>query len=326
MESQLSVLLYSKYSSLSKNLMNMIQTSGVDFTEKFSLQPLCIDNEEIRARIIKNTQIQVTTVPCLLIIFPDGGIEKYDGAHVFEWVEGIIRQSAPPPPPVPAMPTQTMQSEEEKWRIQQAHEKQRIEKQKIRDRKQIANENRRKYEEKYEEPRDPSPHRERPSQERPSQERPSQESPRRSRRERPREENPRRRRVRKEYSVSPEHRKEQESSGVTAINDLDDLEDLDDYPQDEDDDLVADRYRSRKPVGRIRTDVGNYEEGEELFQGAPPNMRRARRSAVKNNTSEVRNAKTEKSLDLMAKAKAMAKGRENSGGPPPPGHPMNERH
>ena len=60
MESQFSVLLYSKYSSLSKSLMNMIHTSGVDFTTKFSLQPLCIDNEEIRARILKNTQLQIT--------------------------------------------------------------------------------------------------------------------------------------------------------------------------------------------------------------------------------------------------------------------------
>jgi hypothetical protein len=52
MEPQLSVLLYSKYSSLSKNLMDMMNRSGVDFNNKFSLQTLCIDNEEIRNRII----------------------------------------------------------------------------------------------------------------------------------------------------------------------------------------------------------------------------------------------------------------------------------
>ena len=153
MESQLSVLLYSKYSSLSKSLINMIQTSGVDFTTKFSLQPLCIDNEEIRARILKNTQLQITTVPCLLIIFPDGGIEKYDGARVFEWVEGIIRQFVPPPPPVRQQPS--VPSEEEKWRMnkaQQAREQERIQN----ERKRVAEENRRKYHEKYEE-RPPSP-------------------------------------------------------------------------------------------------------------------------------------------------------------------------
>ncbi len=291
MESQLSVLLYSKYSSLSKSLMNMIQTSGVDFTTKFSLQPLCIDNEEIRARILKNTQLQVTTVPCLLIIFPDGGIEKYDGARVFEWVEGIIRQFAPPPPPVRQQPS--VPSEEEKWRMnqaQQAREQERIQN----ERKRVVEENRRKYHEKYEEERPPSPERER-------QRSPSPPPPRR------------RRRVRKE---SPEPRRQEPA--VTSIDDLDDL------PSDEDDDVAADRYRSRRPVGRIRTDEGNYEEGKELFQGPPLDMRRARRSAVKGESHTGNDAKSQKSADIMTKAKAMAKGREDTHAPPP-GHPANQR-
>uniref|UniRef100_A0A6C0JPM9 Thioredoxin domain-containing protein n=1 Tax=viral metagenome TaxID=1070528 RepID=A0A6C0JPM9_9ZZZZ len=293
MESQLSVLLYSKYSSLSKSLMNMIQTSGVDFTTKFSLQPLCIDNEEIRARILKNTQLQVTTVPCLLIIFPDGGIEKYDGARVFEWVEGIIRQFAPPPPPPPVRQQPSVPSEEEKWRmkqVQQAREQERIQN----ERKRVAEENRRKYHEKYEKERTPSPERER-------QRSPSPPPPMR------------RRRVRKE---SPEPRRQEPA--VTSIDDLDDL------PSDEDDDVAADRYRSRRPVGRIRTDEGNYEEGKELFQGPPPNMRRARRSAVKGESHTGNDAKSQKSADIMAKAKAMAKGREDTHAPPP-GHPANQR-
>lgn len=293
MESQFSVLLYSKYSSLSKSLMNMIQTSGVDFTTKFSLQPLCIDNEEIRARVLKNTQLQVTTVPCLLIIFPDGGIEKYDGARVFEWVEGIIRQFAPPPPPPPVRQQPYVPSEEEKWRMkqaQQAREQERIQN----ERKRVAEENRRKYHEKYEEERPPSPERER-------QRSPSPPPPMR------------RRRVRKE---SPEPRRQEPD--VTSIDDLDD------FPSDEDDDVAADRYRSRRPVGRIRTDEGNYEEGKELFQGPPLNMRRARRSAVKGESHTGNDAKSQKSADIMAKAKAMAKGREDTHAPPP-GHPANQR-
>ena len=52
MDPQLLVLLYSKYSSSSKNLMNMIDQSGINFTNQFALQSLCIDNEDIRKRII----------------------------------------------------------------------------------------------------------------------------------------------------------------------------------------------------------------------------------------------------------------------------------
>ena len=86
-------------------------------------------------------------------------------------------------------------------------------------------------------------------------------------------------------------------------------------PSDEDDDVAADRYRSRRPVGRIRTDEGNYEEGKELFQGHPLNMRESHTG---------NDAKSQKSADIMAKAKAMAKGREDTHAPPP-GHPANQR-
>ena len=249
----------------------MIQTSNVDFINQFALQSLCIDNENIRKRILDNKQIQVTSVPCLLIIFPDGGIEKYDSSHAFEWVEGIIRQFSPPPPPPPPQ-----QSEEEQWRIQQALKQQQLLAQKEAEanakankRAQIKEENRQKYLEQtgeYEEDDPP----------------------------------PRRRRV----------KKQRKPSGVTSIEDLDDL------PSDEDDENASDRYRSLRPVGRIRTDEGNYEADEELFQGTPPNMRKARRSAIK-----ATDAKTQKSVDIMAKAKELAKGREASNPGPPPGHP-----
>ena len=296
MESQLSVLLYSKYSSLSKKLMNIIQTSGVDFTAKFSLQPLCIDNEKIRTRVIQNTNIEVTTVPCLLIIFPDGGIEKYDGAHIFEWVEGIIRQSAPPPPP-----PQHIHSEEDEWHRQQAQKQKQLldqKQSKNNERKRITAENRRKYEEKYEEPH-PSSTRQRRS--------PSHSTQSTHTRSRVRKESRRERGDEREESGD-----EREELGV-HVTSIDDLEDL---PSDEDDELSADRYRSRRPIGRIRTDEGNYEEDEDLFQGPPPNMRKARRSAVKGGNHD---ATTQKSLDIMAKAKAMAKGREEP--PAPAGHP-----
>ena len=126
MEPQLSVLLYSKYSSLSKRLMNIINTSNVDFTKKFALQTLCIDNQQIRDRVLKNKQIEITTVPCILLTFPDGGIEKYDGIYVFEWVEGIIKQFTQPVQNYPKI-----SEEEEKWRIQQVIEQKTKQEQKI---------------------------------------------------------------------------------------------------------------------------------------------------------------------------------------------------
>lgn len=271
MEPQSSVLLYSKYSSASKKLMDFIRSSGVDFTSLMSLQPVCIDNEEIRKRILKNEQIDITSVPCVLIIYPDGGIEKYDGAHVFTWSEEIIRQYAPPPPPRPQPPQHPQpiqETEEQRWQKQKVMEQRQAEqiaKQKEMEKERLKEQNRKLFEQQ--------------------QKKQTGEVD---------EEEPRRK------AKKPK---------TTSIDDL---------PSDEEDDTVADRYRKRKPVGRIRKDEGNYDEDdEELFQGSPPNMRRAKKSAVKTAT----NAAQQKSLDIMSKAKELAKGRQEN--PHPPGHPAN---
>lgn len=78
----------------------MIQNSGVDIFSKTGLQALCIDNENVRRRIRQNRSIEITTVPCILTIYSDGGVEKYEGAHSFRWIEEVINRFAPPPPPV----------------------------------------------------------------------------------------------------------------------------------------------------------------------------------------------------------------------------------
>ena len=89
MEPQLSLLLYRKFSPLCKKLFGIVQSYNIDFSN-LSLQMLCVDNEHIRKRIQSDKQINITSVPSILIIFPDGGIEKYEGEKVFEWIEQSI--------------------------------------------------------------------------------------------------------------------------------------------------------------------------------------------------------------------------------------------
>ena len=104
MERQLSVLLYSNYSPHSKKLMNIIESSP-DFIQLTNLQYLCVDNSRVRERIEKSNNMRVDTVPCILLVYSDGGIEKYDGSHAFRWVEEIItKYVTPPPPPTPTPP------------------------------------------------------------------------------------------------------------------------------------------------------------------------------------------------------------------------------
>jgi hypothetical protein len=96
MNVQYSVLIFSRYSSNCKKLTDMITGSGVDFSP---LQQLCIDNAQVRARIKANKQLDISIVPCILSVYPNGVVEKYEAEHAFSWVEDIIKRFAPPPPP-----------------------------------------------------------------------------------------------------------------------------------------------------------------------------------------------------------------------------------
>lgn len=115
MEPQYSVFIFSKYSPNCKKIFEIIGNSGIDMDKTIGdkLQLLCVDNEQIRKRIRENQQIDVVSVPCILSIFPNGGVEKYDGTHAFTWVENLIMRYMPPPPtPAPApLPLQRMEPE-----------------------------------------------------------------------------------------------------------------------------------------------------------------------------------------------------------------------
>lgn len=96
-----SVFIYSKYSANCKKLLDLITSSGVDFETTVRLTVLNCDNKKARERITRNKNIEVTIVPCILVVYGGGSVEKYDGTYAFNWVENIIQKYAPPPPPKP---------------------------------------------------------------------------------------------------------------------------------------------------------------------------------------------------------------------------------
>jgi hypothetical protein len=95
------LLLYSKYSENSTRFLELLKARPINF-----LRALCIDNEKIRRRILSSKNINVNCVPCILIYFPTGVVEKYDGENAFSWAQNIIQKMYPPPPPPPPRPPQ----------------------------------------------------------------------------------------------------------------------------------------------------------------------------------------------------------------------------
>jgi hypothetical protein len=90
MEPQYSILLFSKYSTSCRKLFDIMKDSRIDFS---FLSTLCLDNPEVRKQIMTAKHFDINTVPCIICIFPTGGVETYEGVHAFAWIERMI----PPP-------------------------------------------------------------------------------------------------------------------------------------------------------------------------------------------------------------------------------------
>ncbi len=98
---RLCVLLYSKYSPISNKMMDALTSCPVDLKMLVGLSPVCIDNESIRKQILKPNKIEIITVPCILIVYNTGNVEKYEGGSAFEWIEETVSKYMPPPPQQP---------------------------------------------------------------------------------------------------------------------------------------------------------------------------------------------------------------------------------
>jgi hypothetical protein len=89
MEPNYSVILFSKYSRNSQNIFEMLNNSNINPVQ-YNLQFLCIDNEKVRYRIKNNKKLDIHSVPCLLTIFSNGTVEKYEGQQCMDWIENFI--------------------------------------------------------------------------------------------------------------------------------------------------------------------------------------------------------------------------------------------
>jgi hypothetical protein len=92
MSIKFTVLLYSKYSDFSTNLISQINAYQSVFVENFNIKLLCIDNEAVRKRIMNSKKISITSVPTILVIYEDGGVEKYENNDAFVWVNEVLQR------------------------------------------------------------------------------------------------------------------------------------------------------------------------------------------------------------------------------------------
>ena len=83
------VVLFSKYSNACKKFLDTINNGKLNMNFNY----LCIDNKDIRNRIVTSKEIDIKNVPCLLVINEQSGsIDKYEGQDSFIWINDIIQQ------------------------------------------------------------------------------------------------------------------------------------------------------------------------------------------------------------------------------------------
>jgi hypothetical protein len=83
------VVLFSKYSNACKKFADTVNNGNLNLNFNY----LCVDNKDVRNRILSSTDIEINQVPCLLVINEkSGSIDKYEGQDSFIWINDIIQQ------------------------------------------------------------------------------------------------------------------------------------------------------------------------------------------------------------------------------------------
>lgn len=60
------------------------------FPPDIEIKTLSVDSKKIRDRVKAESKIPITSVPCILIYYPDGNVEKYEGQDAFNWQNEIL--------------------------------------------------------------------------------------------------------------------------------------------------------------------------------------------------------------------------------------------
>ena len=94
---------------MSTKLMTALSECPIDLGATVGLNTVCIDNQDVRKRLLKNGKIEISAVPCVLIVYRTGGVEKYEGKAAFQWFDEAVSKYSPAPqlseqPPIQPTP------------------------------------------------------------------------------------------------------------------------------------------------------------------------------------------------------------------------------
>ena len=122
----INVVVYSKFSQASTKLIGMIDKNP---PLKQNTHLLCIDNEEVRKRIVKSQKLNIKHVPCIMRLHESTGyVESFEGEKAFSlvntyYIEYLERQQAQQQP-IQSYQPQTQPLQQAQQPLQQAQQPQ----------------------------------------------------------------------------------------------------------------------------------------------------------------------------------------------------------
>jgi thioredoxin-like negative regulator of GroEL len=100
------VVIYSRYCNESLQFLESLEKNTE--TVKMDIRKLCIDNENIRERVL-DSKLGINSVPTILIYHANGEVEKYEENTCFEWLDFIIEKLKPESVPEPVEKKEKLQ-------------------------------------------------------------------------------------------------------------------------------------------------------------------------------------------------------------------------
>lgn len=283
MEPQFLVLVYSKHSPRCRELFDGIQQSGVNISET-PLQLLCADSPQIRKHIT-DSQLKVTTVPCVLVGFSDGTVEKYDGQHAFNWIGNFIQEYEYIPPTPPPRPR------EKKVRFA------------------VQSDDQDQYNDQYEEQysNNPDPHPGVVDQQRYVQGHIQDTT----------QSGTQNGQTQNRTQGQGQNQKQTQSQRRPKMKPFNPEQKMSTDPN-------SDRYRQPPPQPTVRKDPGNYENNSEFFQGQQPPQTTSIQNSIRPTPNNKENQGSKMS-DIRARAEQMMKSRSEIEQIKPQGQPVQVR-
>lgn len=91
------IIIYSKYSDNCIKLTKLITSNNL----QIPIHYICIDNKDVRNRILSSSKIKIKLVPSILNVYNNGVVQLYEGNYAFQFINNLIETITPPPPVMP---------------------------------------------------------------------------------------------------------------------------------------------------------------------------------------------------------------------------------